>query len=654
MKKMSNIVTTTEQLFEKIAENEKDIILKEGTYYLSETLDINGSDIEIKAEEGEKVIISGGQRLNCNWKAYENGIWVSEIEKGLDFTQLYINGKRQIRARYPNEGEYVNPAKTELEWPHTSMVFDEFSNKKWSKPSEAVLHIFAAEYWGNMQWQINDIDYENKKVLFGKGGFQVNDIMQGKDATGIDHRSKYYIENVFEELDAPHEWYYDKEKGLLYYMPYEGLYLENAIIEVSNLKRLINISGAKNIKISDIEFAHTESTYLDTYEALSLGDWTICRNAAIYMENAEDCVVENCIFDGLGGNGIFLSNYNKGNIISNSTFCDLGESAVCVVGNKYKCLGTQKYYPYENTITGNHMYNIGVYGKQTAGVFVSVASDITISHNHIHDVPRAAICINDGTWGGHIIEYNDIHDTVKETGDHGPFNSWGRDRFWCLMQSHHGESHPAGNVLLDAKKTTVIRNNRFEDYKGWGIDLDDGSSNYHVYNNLCIGISVKLREGDFRVIENNIFINAANPPGFHIGYENNCDKFMRNIVVMNSRFDNPEVDIDFKKFKSSGALYEIIGPPEKGKWFELDYNLFYNDIGSFKAIVNHRPLRDRIKKEYSLNEWQEMGFDEHSIYADPMFVDAENVDFRLKPDSPAFKLGFKEFDIKVRNRNPGT
>ena len=55
---------------------------------------------------------------------------------------------------------------------------------------------------------------------------------------------------------------------------------------------------------------------------------------------------------------------------------------------------------------------------------------ITVSHNSIYDTPRAGINISEGTWGGHILEFNDIFDTVKETGDHGSFNSWGRDRYW--------------------------------------------------------------------------------------------------------------------------------------------------------------------------------------------------------------------------------
>ena len=98
-----------------------------------------------------------------------------------------------------------------------------------------------------------------------------------------------------------------------------------------------------------------------------------------------------------------------------------------------------------------------------AGIQIQVARGINVRHNTIYRVPRAAINIGDGSFGGHVIEYNDAFATVLETSDHGAFNSWGRDRFWhpsyekmSLMVAEHPEL-----VLLDALFTTYIRYNRF-------------------------------------------------------------------------------------------------------------------------------------------------------------------------------------------------
>ena len=112
-----------------------------------------------------------------------------------------------------------------------------------------------------------------------------------------------------------------------------------------------------------------------------------------------------------------------------------------------------------------------------------------------------------------------------------------------------GVSHGAGNVKDDTPYVIEIRHNFFQDDHEWGIDLDDGSSNTHVYNNLCVGMSVKLREGDYRLVENNIFIHPANPPGFHVGYEYNHDRFIRNIIVTSTKFDRPALDINFKRVR---------------------------------------------------------------------------------------------------------
>ena len=90
----------------------------------------------------------------------------------------------------------------------------------------------------------------------------------------------------------------------------------------------------------------------------------------------------------------------------------------------------------------------------------------------------------------------------------------------------------------------------------------------------------------------------------------------------------------------------MISPPEKGEWFcEWDYNLFYSNLGRFKATVRFGRKPPMHSEEYTLDEWQNLGYDEHSKFADPLFVDPEHGDFRLRSGSPAFALGFNEFGM---------
>jgi hypothetical protein len=395
---------------------------------------------------------------------------------------------------------------------------------------------------------------------------------------------------------------------------------------------------------------------MEQYAIPSLSDWSIHRGGAIFLEGARNCRIENCCFDAVGGNAVFMNNYNRGNVVSGCKFTKTGDSAICFVGSLETTVGTQRNFPYECEAINNLIHDCGVFGKQIAGVYISRAKRIRAAHNEIFNMPRAGICIGDGTWGGHLIEYNYIHDTCQQTGDHGPFNAWGRDKYWCLVQSHTeytaDRSHFAGHVLVDAMEPVILRYNVFREHSGWGLDLDDGASNYEIYNNLCLGVSVKLREGAYRTIYNNIWVDGANSPCFHVGNDDNHDRYFRNITVMSIASMSPEQDLNFEMGASYGEVYTLIAPPARGPWLEeIDYNCLYSDLGEFVARVQERgsvpDWRYSLKEgtKYSLAQWQALGYDTHSVFADPLFIDPANGDYRVRPESPALNLGFENFDI---------
>jgi hypothetical protein len=605
----------------------------------------------------------------------------------LDFTQLFVNGKRQTRARYPNADPsdpkrytgYLQAAGTvgdEVTDPvpgnDDDMTFsggsvrgvrfalDTFSPRVWSRPEEAIIHIYQAHYWGNLQWRLKAIDIAQQVLWFGEGGQQMGAQWYATPMV-VDERSRFFVENVFEELDAPGEWYLDRTAGVLYYLPPDEVDLSSAVVEVPILPQIVRLVGSQAAPVHDItlagfRIAHTASTFLEPYDVPSLSDWSIHRGGTVFLEGARNCRIEGCWFDAVGGNAVFMNGYNRANVVTGCKFTHVGDSAICFVGMREQTVGTQRAFPYECQATNNLIYDCGIFGKQIAGVYISRAKRITAAHNHIHSMPRAGICIGDGTWGGHLIEYNYIHDTCRETGDHGPFNAWGRDKYWCLVQSHMpytaGRSHDAGHVKVDAMEPVILRYNYFREQSGWGLDLDDGASNYEIYNNLCVGISIKLREGAHRTIYNNIWVNGANSPCFHVGNEQNQDRYFRNITVMSTGNMHAEDDLNFAMGKGYGEIYTLIAPPARGPWLaEIDHNCFYSDRGEFVARVQRRGEDDSwrysllVGEKYTLEEWQALGFDRHSVFADPDFMDAANGDYRVRPGSPALQVGFENFDI---------
>ncbi len=142
---------------------------------------------------------------------------------------------------------------------------------------------------------------------------------------------------------------------------------------------------------------------------------------------------------------------------------------------------------------------------------------------------------------------------------------------------------------------------------------------------------MKLREGARRTVRNNVWYNSVVAPCFHVGNEYNRDRYIHNITVM-ARDD----------------VYSIIAPPARGPWLEeLDNNCFFTRSGKFTARV--AALREEGRsgptRRYDLAKWQQLGFDAHSVFADPLFVDPGRNDFRVRPDSPALKVGFTNFEM---------
>lgn len=681
--------------------------LREGTHYLTAPLTFTASDsgshdnpVAYAAYQGESVLLSGGRRLACTWTPYKHGIMKSPVPHDASFTQLFVNGKRQIRARYPNydpsvagksghlqaAGKIPDSATDPYAGPNADMTFSgeaprgveydpsTFTKRQWSNPEDGEIHIFQSAYWGNLMWRLKGVDRDKHFLWFGDGGQQLG-AKWSSDPAEVGHRSRFFIENIFEELDTPGEWFLDKRASVLYYYPSSGVNLHNAVIEVPEHEYVIHFDGSQNNPVENIMFkglriSQTLATYMSRYDVPSLSDWSIHRGGAVFAEGTRDCSIQNCWFDAVGGNAIFVNNFNRGFSVSGCKFTENGDSAICFVGDLEQTTGTQRAFPYECTAHNNLVHDCGFYGKQVAGVYVSRAKRITVSHNLIYNMPRAAICLGDGTWGGHVIEFNETHDTVLETSDHGPFNAWGRDRAWCLSQSHGpytvDRSIDAWDVLVDTMEPVIVRNNLFLNLTtrpGWGLNLDDGASNYKIYNNISIGVSFKWREGAYREVYNNIWYQSRVAPAFHVGNNYNHDRYYNNITVLQSASTAfPEGWPWWPQM-----FHSVIAPPADGPWFdEIDRNLYYVKDGEYQSVVDQLRREDgqRNAQRYNFKEWQALGWDRNSVFADPLFVDPEHRDFRVKDNSPALKLGFKNFEmgkwgiteefpeqLKPRNRN---
>jgi membrane-associated protease RseP (regulator of RpoE activity) len=608
------------------------VYLREGTYYLPETLVFSAEDSGTKAApvvyqayEKEEPVVSGGVRLiDLQWQPYKDGIMQAKVPAGFATDQLFVNGERQPLARYPN----FDPQERHF----NGWAKDAFSPERaarWNDPAGGFIHALHAAEWGGMHYIITGKGSDNKITY--EGGWQNNRPMGMHDIR--------FVENIFEELDAPGEWFLDSKKSVLYIYPPAGVDLATATLEVVRLRHIFEFRGTEQspvrfISIKGLTFRHAARTFMDNKEPLVRSDWTTYRGGALFLNGTEDCTIEDCLIDQVGGNAVFVNNYNRRVTVRGCNIAKAGANGVAFVGDRAAARVPRDWndhsqslakldrtpgpktsnYPADCLVDDCLIYLSGRVEKQTAPVQIELAQGITVRHCSLYDVPRAGINIGDGCWGGHVIEFCDIFDTVKETGDHGSFNSWGRDRFWGLggLDLNDDKSWEANKevVLLDAVKTTILRNNRWRCDHGWDIDLDDGSSSYHLYNNLCLNGGIKNREGFYRVVENNIIVNSGFHP--HVWYKHSEDVVRRNIMW-------------------SDHYLPAGGMPATPWGKEMDNNLVH------RAGVT--------KPEAATKLAEQSQRDVHSLVADAMFMDAANGDFRVQDGSPALKLGFVNFPM---------
>jgi hypothetical protein len=314
---------------------------------------------------------------------------------------------------------------------------------------------------------------------------------------------------------------------------------------------LFSLEGSQDDPITDITirglgFRGTRYTYLYDHGMPSGGDWALQRTAAIQIQGSEFVSVDSCLFDRLDGNGIILSAYNRNATLSKNEFRWTGDTAMASWGNTQApgipqvplgmgWDGTNGDQPRFTEVSYNYVHELGIWEKQSSMWFQAKTAQTLLKGNIFFNGPRAGINFNDGFGGASELEENLLFNTCRESGDHGPFNSWDRQVYVTDV---------ATGTASVIKAVDIIHNNFFlANYNSQeGIDNDDGSCYYSSYDNFLVysGNGIK---SDFGGHDNHHYSNIyAYTSGGCVALgnpqlEDHLDSFYDNYCVMENNGD---------------------------------------------------------------------------------------------------------------------
>lgn len=590
-----------------------------GEYEFSNPLVLSNlcSDITFEAYGDGPVVISGGRKIEGFHQDIFNGkscfsAFIPEVKNGSwNFTDLYVNGKRADLTRYPKEGFFsiIEPE---------NKSGDLFAHSKWFIAHKEDLNsirnirdciLSFCHYWIDEHTPIEDYDPETGKLIMTYASmFNL-----------IGDEFRYYLENVSEMFAKPNEWYLDRPNGMLYYIPRdEEMTPENIEVHAPVAKQLIITNGVRNVRFRDIKFAYTRGEYScnqnvdGKVETSYASDAQAVSNAhgSIELNYTKDCSIENCSVMNYGVHGVTVNKGCSGIRITGCDFIDGGAGGIKISGGAAGC-------PVQDCTFGcvfsdNRILHCGRRYLSACGILLMNAFSCEISHNEIADLYYTGIS-SGWVWGyapsnthDILILKNHIHDL-------------GQGRL----------SDMGGVYLLGAQPGTVVSGNLIHDvkcrqYGGWALYTDEGSASITLENNICYNTSSNMYHqhyGTNNVVRNNIFA------------------FSESEMLAVSRFEyHNSITFENNILYSKGSC--MLNVNER----HIDENTVLLNRNLYFDCTKDAVMKDRDGYR-SLSELQAKGADVGSLITDPLFEDAEHYDFTLKPDSPAFKLGFKAIDI---------
>ena len=428
------------------------IYMEGGTYAFHEPVFIRPEDsgtkespTTIRSVGDEKVILSGGISIN-GWKK-QGKVWVADVPvfngRPLDFRQLWVNGKKAVRARDVEDFEKMNricsvDEKNEILYvPAVSIrrLIDNKGNLK-AKYAEMVLH----QMWcvANLRIRSVEVQGDSAAIRFHQpeSRIQFEHPWPRPMVTTNGHNSAFYLTNARELQDVPGEWYHDIDARKVYYYPREGEKMQEVEVIVPAVETLVRVEGTLDrpvchIRFEKITFSYTtwmrpsEKGHVPLQAGMYLTDgyridpkmqrnylnhpldnqgWLGRPAAAVRVVAARQIDFERCRFEHLGSTGLDYEEAVQGGVVRGCLFRDIAGNGLLV--GSFSSAAHETHLPYDpadrrEVCTQQHINNcyfteIGNEDWGCLAIAAGYVGDVNIEHNEISEVPYSGISLG---WG---------------------------------------------------------------------------------------------------------------------------------------------------------------------------------------------------------------------------------------------------------------
>ncbi len=563
-------------------------------------------------------VFNGGRKVG-GWKREPNGVWTVKLPAVASgnwyFEQLWVNGRRAVRARTPKKfysymvgkavygidpdtGKPGNLASRAFRArPDDVRCLNGLNGQELKDATVVVLH----------SWEISRLRvarFEPATATVVTTGPAAWNFMEWGPT------QRYYIENVKSALSEPGEWYLGRD-GIVSYIPLPGEDMRKVDVVAPVTEQFIRLEGAPDAPISNIKFEGLNFAYgqhILEPTGHSDGQAAVTVPAVIMADYVKDVTFDRCDISHIGTYGIWFRKGCERTKVTHSRIYDTGAGAIKIgeAASAASLKGVERTA--EITVDNCILQSGGHIFPGCVGLYIGQSGKNVITHNDIGDYRYTGISVG-WEWGygetlakGNTISFNHIHNLGQ-----GVLSDMG------------------GVYTLGPSDGTVVSNNIVHDVYsydhygrgGWGLYNDEGTSHMLLENNLVYNTKTggyHQHYGRENVVRNNIFAFSMDGQLQRSRVEAWIPFYFENNIV----------------YWNDGALYA-------GTWTDVNMRLHGNTYWQ----ASGKPISFA---GMDFSTWQRAGRDTGSVAADPLFVNADKFDFRLKHGSPAIAAGFKPFN----------